>query len=83
MYSRRELLKTDRTLRRASRRSSENTTRSKIPFCRTPVGLGIRSLFRKGFAAQATRSWQPPAPGTSTETGWGAALMQNGTYTIL
>ena len=29
----------------------------------------------KGFA-QATQSWQPPAPRESAETGWGAALIQ-------
>ena len=47
----------------------------KSPFCQTPVGLGTFVYIWKDFA-WATQSWQPPAPRKSTETGWGAALIQ-------
>ena len=54
---------------------SESTMSSKIFFCQTPVGLGILSFFRKGFA-RATQSWLAPIPRESTETGWCAASMR-------
>ena len=52
------------------------TISSKIPFYQTPVGLGTCSMCSGLALHRATQSWQPPAPRESTETGWGAALIE-------
>ena len=72
--SRHELLKTDRTLCRASRHSSGNTISSKIPFCQRPVGLSNFSMF--GRASHRQPGVGSPQPQEVPRPAWDAALIQ-------